>query len=94
MAMREACPSRTEPSTSFCPLAIHNIEDAGERATAIREMVRVLAPGGYVGIIDIKNDYSSLLESAGAPSIRKRWSLLFALITRTVTARKTLSPQG
>ena len=72
-------------------LAIHNIEDRDERATAIREMVRVLVPDGYVGIIDIRHDYSSLLEAAGARCIRKRWSLLFALITRTVTARKGAS---
>ena len=80
------------PDASFdvvlSSLAIHNIENAEERAMAIREMVRVLTPGGYVGIIDIKHDYSSLLESAGATCTNKRWSLLFALITRTVTARK------
>lgn len=73
-------------------LAIHNIENAEERATAIREMVRVLSPGGHVGIIDIKHDYSAMLESAGAQCLHKRWSLLFALITRTVVARKVEGP--
>lgn len=69
-------------------LAIHNIESAEERATAIREMVRVLVPGGYAGIIDIRHDYAPLLEAGAAPITRKSWSLLFAQMTRSVTARK------
>lgn len=48
-------------------LAIHNIPDAAGRATACREMVRVLRPGGRVGILDIANisAYAKSFRAAG-----------------------------
>ncbi len=48
-------------------LAIHNLDTEADRDTAIREIARVLKPGGRVGILDIANvgRYASVLESSG-----------------------------
>ena len=48
-------------------LAIHNVTGDAERRKAIREMVRVLKPGGRVGILDIAHvgDYAKEFRAAG-----------------------------
>ena len=48
-------------------LAIHNLKNEADRDTAIREIVRVLKPGGRVGILDIANvsHYAKTLEASG-----------------------------
>jgi len=48
-------------------LAIHNVTGDAERRKAIREMVRVLKPGGRVGILDIAHvgDYATEFRAAG-----------------------------
>ena len=48
-------------------LAIHNLSSASERARAIQEIIRVLRPGGRLGIIDIAyvRDYARDLTRAG-----------------------------
>ena len=47
--------------------ALHNIYDAGERQTAVREIARVLESGGRVLIVDVRhiNQYASTLRDAG-----------------------------
>jgi ubiquinone/menaquinone biosynthesis C-methylase UbiE len=35
--------------------ALHNIYDAGERQTAVREIARVLKVGGRVLIVDVRH---------------------------------------
>ncbi|MEO8333802.1 MAG: class I SAM-dependent methyltransferase [bacterium] len=48
-------------------LAIHNVPTAEERATSIREIARVVRPGGRVAILDIANvgAYANVLRKEG-----------------------------
>jgi ubiquinone/menaquinone biosynthesis C-methylase UbiE len=48
-------------------MALHNIYDAGERKTAVREIARVLKPGGCVLILDVRHtkQYAAILRDAG-----------------------------
>jgi arsenite methyltransferase len=48
-------------------MALHNIYNAGERHTAVREIVRVLKSGGRVLILDVRhtNQYAATLRDAG-----------------------------
>lgn len=48
-------------------LAIHNVPTAAERALSIREIARVVRPGGRVAILDIAHvsDYARELRKAG-----------------------------
>jgi ubiquinone/menaquinone biosynthesis C-methylase UbiE len=48
-------------------LAIHNLDSEADRDTAIREIARVLKPGGRVGILDIANvgQYAKTLQTSG-----------------------------
>lgn len=54
-------------------LAIHNVSGANERLKAIQEIVRVLKPGGRVGIIDIAHvgQYATDLRAAGMSDVTK-----------------------
>src|SRR5262245_24039093 len=47
--------------------ALHNIYDAGQRLTAVREIARVLKVGGRVLIVDVRHtrDYARTLREAG-----------------------------
>ena len=47
--------------------ALHNIYDAGERQTAVREIARVLKVGGRVLIVDVRHlrEYARTLRDAG-----------------------------
>ena len=71
--------------------AIHNIYDPSERRKALSEIVRVLKPGGYVGIIDIRHGlaYRKYFASNGLSVIRTRVSLLFAIPTYSILVRKS-----
>jgi len=48
-------------------MALHNIYNAGERQTAVREIARVLKSGGRVLIVDVRhtNQYAVTLRDAG-----------------------------
>jgi arsenite methyltransferase len=65
--------------------ALHNIYNAGERQTAVREVARVLKPGGHVLILDIRhtNQYAAILREAGldARSVEGIASRVFTVIT-------------
>ena len=48
-------------------MALHNIYNAGERQTAVREIARVLKSGGRVLIVDVRHnrEYAATLRDAG-----------------------------
>jgi ubiquinone/menaquinone biosynthesis C-methylase UbiE len=48
-------------------MALHNIYNAGERQTAVREIARVLKSGGRVLIMDVRHtkQYAATLRDAG-----------------------------
>ncbi|MFO0599682.1 MAG: class I SAM-dependent methyltransferase [Myxococcaceae bacterium] len=55
-------------------LAIHNVPDAAGRAAAVKEIARVLKPGGRVALADFKfvGDYSRTLAEVGLGEVRVR----------------------
>ncbi|MBK7642124.1 MAG: class I SAM-dependent methyltransferase [Planctomycetes bacterium] len=70
--------------------ALHNIYDAGERETAVREIARVLKVGGRVLIVDVRHlrQYAQILRDAGcdgeqdaARSVQKLLSHVMRLLT-------------
>ena len=78
------------PDASFdvvlSSMALHNIYNAGERQTAVREIARVLAPGGRVLIVDVRHTskYAATLRDAGltdARCVQSVFSYLLTLIT-------------
>ena len=67
--------------------ALHNIYDAGERQTAVREIARVLKVGGRVLIADVRHtrDYARALRDAGfdgeRDAARSVQTLVYHLLT-------------
>lgn len=55
-------------------LAVHNVPDAEGRAQAVREMARVLRPGGRMLLADFKHvgDYAETLRAAGMGEVVTR----------------------
>ncbi|MBI3712439.1 MAG: methyltransferase domain-containing protein [Burkholderiales bacterium] len=67
-------------------MALHNIYSADERQIAVREIARVLAPGGRVLIVDVRHTsaYAATLRDAGlsdARCVQGMFSYLITLIT-------------
>jgi arsenite methyltransferase len=75
--------------SSFC---IHNIYEELGRVKAIREIARVLKPGGHLAIIDIRHvkDYADVLRDCGLVDVEVGGpNFMFVIPTHWVTARKT-----
>jgi arsenite methyltransferase len=71
--------------------ALHNLYDPAERAKALREIVRVLRPGGRVAVFDIRHTdaYARVFRECGLADVqRSRPYFFFVIPARTVTARK------
>jgi SAM-dependent methyltransferase len=66
------------PDASFdvvvSSLAIHNLPSAADREQAVREIARVLKPGGRVALLDFRHtaDYARSLRAHGLPDAQRR----------------------
>ena len=72
-------------------LALHNIPEQAARAQAVREMVRVLKPGGKLAIFDLfrTGEYAEVLRASGAKDVElSKTSFLWCVPGRSLTARK------
>jgi arsenite methyltransferase len=72
-------------------LVLHNIPEQDARAQAIREMLRVLKPGGKLAIFDLfrTGEYAKVLRAAGAKDVElSKTSFLWCVPGRSLTARK------
>jgi arsenite methyltransferase len=71
--------------------ALHNIYDPAGRETAVREIVRVLKPGGHVLMIDIRHteQYAEVLRATKMSDIRRTGpNFVFVIPSHYLTARK------
>lgn len=74
--------------------ALHNIYDDHGRAEAVREIVRVLKPGGRAVVVDIRHgrDYAQLFRQLGMNAVKLEGpNFLFVIPTLKVTAMKPLA---
>jgi arsenite methyltransferase len=82
------------PENSFdvvvSSFAIHNISDDSGRERAVREIARVLKPGGQLAVADIRytKQYEQILRSLGWQQTQ-RWSRSFIFVTPTSVLRAT-----
>jgi ubiquinone/menaquinone biosynthesis C-methylase UbiE len=55
-------------------VAIHNLYQASERATAVREIARVLKSGGACILADVRHEaeYASVLRASGVTDVQRR----------------------
>lgn len=72
-------------------LTLHNIPEQDARAQAVREMVRVLKPGGKLAIFDLfrTGEYAEVVRAAGANNVElSKTRFLWCVPGRSLTARK------
>jgi ubiquinone/menaquinone biosynthesis C-methylase UbiE len=71
--------------------ALHRLAGDSERKQALREMLRVLKPGGRLLIFDTAETgyYAKALRASGAQDVElSPWSFPWCRPSRSVTARK------
>ena len=71
--------------------ALHTLADDRERGQALREMLRVLKPGGRLLVFDTAETgyYAQLLREKGAQDVTlSPWTFLWCRPSRSVSARK------
>jgi arsenite methyltransferase len=71
--------------------ALHNIYDRAGRDTAVREIARVLKPGGHILMIDIRHtgEYAEALRECKMSEVRRTGpNFLFVIPSFMLTARK------
>jgi SAM-dependent methyltransferase len=72
-------------------IASHNLANAADRVQAVREIARVLAPGGRVALLDFRCTaaYAQTLREAGLVHVRRSWpNLAMFPPVRVVSARR------
>lgn len=72
--------------------ALHRLDDDNQRSQALREMLRVLKPGGRLLIFDTEETgyYADILRANGAQDVQlSPWTFLWCRPWRSVTGRKT-----
>jgi SAM-dependent methyltransferase len=75
-------------------LAIHNLPSAADRTQAVREIARVLAPGGRIALLDFRQTdrYADTLRECGLNDVKRSWpSLLMFPPVRIVRASRQRS---
>lgn len=74
--------------------ALHNIYERQEREQAVREIARVLKPGGHALIVDIKHtdEYARIFRESGLSNVERHGpSFLFVIPTHWLTASKPIA---
>jgi arsenite methyltransferase len=75
---------------------IHNIPTRDARDLALRELVRVLKPGGRIAIFDLlhASRYTEVLQGAGLKVQDLGWDFLWFVPCHSLLAQKSTSSQG